>query len=85
MPLAKIHVLESQYDEARLGRVSSAVQNGLIRVLGIPSEDFATRCRVYTGLALDSRGSPGGRRWSSLQCGALTSERASLRVPVVAS
>ncbi len=30
MPLAKIHVLEGQYDEARLGRVSGAVQNGLI-------------------------------------------------------
>jgi hypothetical protein len=40
MPLAKIHVLEGQYDEARLGRVSSAVQNGLIRALGIPPEDF---------------------------------------------
>ena len=35
MPLAKIHVLEGQYDEARRGRVSSAVQNGLIRALGI--------------------------------------------------
>ena len=40
MPLAKIHVLEGQYDEARLGRVSSAVQNGLIRALGIPPEGF---------------------------------------------
>jgi hypothetical protein len=40
MPLAKIHVLEGQYDEARLGRVSSAVQNGLISGLGIPPEDF---------------------------------------------
>ena len=40
MPLAKIHVLEGQYDEARLGKVSSAVQNGLIRALGIPPEDF---------------------------------------------
>jgi len=40
MPLAKIHVLERQYDEARLGRVSSAVQNALISVLGIPPEDF---------------------------------------------
>ena len=28
MPLAKIHVLEGQYDEVRIGRVSSAVQNG---------------------------------------------------------
>ncbi len=40
MPLAKIHVLEGQYDEARLGRVSSAVQNALIRALGISPEDF---------------------------------------------
>jgi hypothetical protein len=40
MPLAKIHVLEGRYDEARLGKVSSAVQDGLISALGIPSEDF---------------------------------------------
>ena len=40
MPLAKIHVLEGQYDEARLHKVSSAVQNGLISALGIPPEDF---------------------------------------------
>jgi hypothetical protein len=39
MPLAKLHVLEGQYDEARLGKVSSAVQNGLISALGIPPED----------------------------------------------
>jgi phenylpyruvate tautomerase PptA (4-oxalocrotonate tautomerase family) len=40
MPIAKIHVLEGQYDEARLRKVSSAVQNGLISALGIPPEDF---------------------------------------------
>ena len=40
MPLAKIHVLEGQYDEARLARVSSAVQEGLVSTLGIPSDDF---------------------------------------------
>ena len=40
MPLAKLHVLEGQYDEARLGKVSSAVQNGLISALGIPPEGF---------------------------------------------
>jgi len=40
MPIAKIHVLEGQYDEARLGKVSSAVQDGLISALGIPPEDF---------------------------------------------
>src|SRR6266581_1735340 len=40
MPIAKIHVLEGRYNEARLGKVSSAVQNGLISALGIPPEDF---------------------------------------------
>jgi Tautomerase enzyme len=40
MPLAKLHVLEGQYDAARLDKVSSAVQSGLIRALGIPPEDF---------------------------------------------
>jgi phenylpyruvate tautomerase PptA (4-oxalocrotonate tautomerase family) len=40
MPIAKIHVLEGQYDEVRLGKVSSAVQNGLISALGIPPEDY---------------------------------------------
>ena len=40
MPLAKIHVLEGQYDEQRLGKVSSAVQNAPISALGIPLEDF---------------------------------------------
>jgi hypothetical protein len=40
MPLAKLRVLEGQYDEERLGKVSSAVQNGLISALGIPPEDF---------------------------------------------
>src|SRR3984893_18088365 len=40
MPLAKINVLEGQYDEARLGKVSSAIQDALISALGIPPEDF---------------------------------------------
>jgi hypothetical protein len=40
MPVAKIHVLEGQYNEARLGKVSGAIQNGLISALGIPPEDF---------------------------------------------
>src|SRR6476660_4832529 len=40
MPVAKIHVLEGRYNEARLGKVSSAVQNALISALGIPPEDF---------------------------------------------
>jgi 4-oxalocrotonate tautomerase len=40
MPVAKIHVLEGRYNEARLRKVSGAVQNGLITALGIPPEDF---------------------------------------------
>ena len=40
MPLAKIHVLEGRYDERRLGNVSRAVQDALINILKIPSDDF---------------------------------------------
>jgi Tautomerase enzyme len=40
MPVAKIHVLEGRYNEARVDKVSSAVQDALISALGIPPEDF---------------------------------------------
>jgi len=40
MPVAKIHVLEGRYDEARLGKVSGAVQNALVVALGVLPEDF---------------------------------------------
>jgi hypothetical protein len=40
MPLAKIYVLEGQYDERRLRDVSKAVQDALIGILSIPSDDF---------------------------------------------
>jgi hypothetical protein len=40
MPLATIHVLEGRYDERRLSNVSKAVQEALINILKIPSEDF---------------------------------------------
>jgi phenylpyruvate tautomerase PptA (4-oxalocrotonate tautomerase family) len=40
MPVAKIHVTEGQYDEARLSSVSAAVQDSLMRVLGVPPDDF---------------------------------------------
>ena len=40
MPFTKIHVLEGRYDENRLGHVSTAVQDALISVLKIPSDDF---------------------------------------------
>ena len=40
MPLAKIQVLEGRYDEQRLANVSTAIQEALISVLKIPSDDF---------------------------------------------
>ena len=40
MPLAKIHVLEGQYDEHRLANVSKGVQDALISILKIPPDDF---------------------------------------------
>jgi len=40
MPLATFHVLEGRYDERRLDHVSQAVQQALISVLKIPSDDF---------------------------------------------
>ena len=40
MPVAKIHVLAGQYDEARLGKVSRAVQEALMGALGVPPDDF---------------------------------------------
>jgi hypothetical protein len=40
MPLAKVHVLEGQYDTVRLGKISQAIQNALIEVLGVPTDDF---------------------------------------------
>ncbi|MDB5583653.1 MAG: 4-oxalocrotonate tautomerase [Bradyrhizobium sp.] len=40
MPVAKIHVLEGRFDEARLDKVSAAVQDALMAVLGVPPDDF---------------------------------------------
>ena len=36
----RIHVFEGRYDERRLGHVSKAVQDALIKVLKIPSDDL---------------------------------------------
>src|ERR1700737_3951658 len=40
MPFTRIHVLEGRYDENRPGPVAPAVQDALISVLKIPSDDF---------------------------------------------
>src|SRR5215468_6029856 len=40
MPLAKIHVVEGRYDEARIARISGAIQAALMNTLGVPADDF---------------------------------------------
>jgi phenylpyruvate tautomerase PptA (4-oxalocrotonate tautomerase family) len=40
MPLAKIHVVEGRYDEARIAKVSGAVQAALMNTLRVPPDDF---------------------------------------------
>ena len=40
MPLAKIHVVEGRYDQARIAEVSSAIQAALMSTLRVPAEDF---------------------------------------------
>ena len=40
MPLARIHVLDGQYNEDRLRHLSNAVQDALISALKIPPDDF---------------------------------------------
>jgi phenylpyruvate tautomerase PptA (4-oxalocrotonate tautomerase family) len=40
MPLAKIHVVEGRYDEARIAKVSGAIQVALMNTLRVPPEDF---------------------------------------------
>jgi 4-oxalocrotonate tautomerase len=40
MPLAKIHVVEGRYGQARIAKVSGAVQAALMNTLGVPPDDF---------------------------------------------
>ena len=49
MPVAKIHVLEGQYDERRLTNVSKAIQDGLISVLKIPTRSSCADLRTIHG------------------------------------
>lgn len=50
MPLAKVHLLEGQYDSTCIGQLSEAIQNALIEVLAIPPDDFF---QIYYVLARD--------------------------------
>jgi phenylpyruvate tautomerase PptA (4-oxalocrotonate tautomerase family) len=40
MPLVKIHVTKGRYDQARITKVSGAVQDALVNTLRVPPEDF---------------------------------------------
>ena len=55
MPLAKVHVLEGQYDSSRLGKLSQAIQNALIEVLGVPTDDFFQIHHVCPAIAIAIR------------------------------
>ena len=39
MPIVKIHVVEGRYDEARIAKVSGAVQAALMNRLRVPPKD----------------------------------------------
>jgi hypothetical protein len=40
MPIAKVHVCEGKYDEVRLGKVSRAIEDGLVSALDISSDAY---------------------------------------------
>jgi hypothetical protein len=40
MPLAKIHIVEGRYDDARIGKISGAIQAALMNTLNVPADDF---------------------------------------------
>jgi phenylpyruvate tautomerase PptA (4-oxalocrotonate tautomerase family) len=40
MPLAKMHVVKGRYGQARIAKVSSAIQAALMNTLRVPPEDF---------------------------------------------
>ena len=40
MPLAKIHVVEGRYDDARIGKISGAIQAAFMNTLHVPADDF---------------------------------------------
>lgn len=50
-------MLEGEYDEARLAKVSEAIQNSLIEGLGIPPDDFFQRNLAPAGIIERESGS----------------------------
>lgn len=40
MPVAKLHFVEGRYDEARIAKVSGAIQAALMNTLRVPPEDY---------------------------------------------
>jgi phenylpyruvate tautomerase PptA (4-oxalocrotonate tautomerase family) len=40
MPLVKIHIVEGRYDQARIAKVSEAIQAALMNTLRVPPDDF---------------------------------------------
>ena len=52
MPLAKIHVVEGRYDEARIAKVSGAVQAALMNTLRVPPSQGRAGMVVTPGISL---------------------------------
>ena len=40
MPLAKIYVVQGRYDQARIAKISGAIQAALMNTLRVPPDDF---------------------------------------------
>ena len=55
MPLAKIHLVEGRYDEARLAKVSGAIQAALMNTLRVPPEDFYQLILNFRSSAFSTR------------------------------
>ena len=55
MPLAKVHVLEGRYDTARLEKMSEAIQNALIEVLGVPPTTSSRSIMSCRAIAISIR------------------------------
>ena len=55
MPLAKIHLLEGQYNSARIAQLSKAIQDALIDVLGIPPTTSSRSIMSCRAIAIATR------------------------------
>ena len=46
MPIAKIHIVEGRYDQARIAKLSGVVQAALMNTLRVPPDSACSACPV---------------------------------------